>query len=352
MGSFVFKASELIKRDRTYTFDDVLLVPQRSSVRSRFHPSIESKLTKNFSLKLPFVAANMDTISEKEMGIAMNEIGAAAILHRFLTIEEQTAHLKEVRDKSTGVLAASIGVSEESKERAKWLVDAGAQILTVDVAHGHTDAMIEILAYLKKEFPKVDVIAGNVATPEGTEDLIRAGADAIKVGIGPGSMCTTRMITGVGMPQLTAVALCVEVAAKEGVPIIADGGIKTSGDAAKALAVGASTVMLGSLLSGTLETPGELRNGKKMYRGMASRSAQTSWRGGELPEGMAPEGESTWVACKGPARETVFELAGGIRSALSYLNSSNLQEMRDRAYFVEVGANALRENMAHGLLSS
>ncbi len=351
MMGFVFSASDLAKRDRAYTFDDVLLMPCRSAVQSRFHVETDSLLTRNFRLKLPVVAANMDTISEAEMCIAMNEIGATAILHRFMTIETQVAQVKKIRDKmpNAGLIAASVGVNQDSKERARAVVDAGAQILTVDIAHGHSESMIEMIRHLKKEFPKVDVIGGNVATPKATEDLITAGADAIKVGIGPGSMCTTRIITGVGMPQLSAIAICSEIARKSGVPIIADGGLRTSGDGMKALAAGASTLMMGSVLSGAIETPGEIVHGKKLYRGMASRSAQTSWRGGQLPEGMAPEGESTHVACKGPVREIVQEFVGGIRSGMSYLNCRSIGEIREASHFVEVSPNCLRENLAHGV---
>ncbi|MBN8553998.1 MAG: IMP dehydrogenase [Deltaproteobacteria bacterium] len=343
----------MVGRDRAYTFDDVLLVPCRSSLQSRFHTDVETQFTKRFRLKLPVVAANMDTVSEKEMCIAMNSMGATAILHRFMTIEDQVVQVKAIvaaHKSGEGTIAASIGVNQDSKERAKALVDVGAQILTVDIAHGHSDSMIDMVKYLKKEFPKVDVIAGNIATPRAAEDLIAAGADAVKVGIGPGSMCTTRIITGVGMPQLSAIATCSAVGQREGVPMIADGGIKTSGDAMKALAAGASSVMLGNVLAGCLETPGELVNGRKAYRGMASRSAQTSWRGGQLPEGMAPEGESTFVNCKGPAREIVQELVGGIRSGMSYLNSRQLSDLSEFAYFVEVSPNCLRENHAHGLM--
>lgn len=348
-SNYVFRATELAKRSRAYTFDDVLLVPVRSAVASRFDTDMSSKLTKRFSLKLPVIAANMDTVSEKEMCIAMAEIGAAAILHRFMGVEEQVEQVKQIAKSGASFVAASVGVAEDAKQRAKQVVDAGAQVLTVDIAHGHSESMIEMIRWLKKEFSDVDVIGGNVASPQAALDLIAAGADAVKVGIGPGSMCTTRIMTGVGFPQLTAVAACAEVGRKEGVPIIADGGIKTSGDAMKALAVGASSVMLGSMLAGCLETPGELVKGKKLYRGMASRSAQTSWRGGNLPEGMAPEGESHFVNCRGPVRETVLEMTGGVRSGMSYLNSQKLADLQEFAHFVEVSANCLRENNAHGL---
>ena len=350
--SFIFKATELAARPRAYTFDDLLLVPCRSAVASRFHVDVGSQFTKNIRLTLPVVAANMDTVSEAEMCIALNEIGATAILHRFMTIENQVAQVERIKKqfKNSGSISASVGVNQDSKERAAALVRAGAQSLTVDIAHGHSDAMLEMVEYIKTQFKGIDVIAGNIATPQAAKDLISAGADAIKVGIGPGSMCTTRLITGVGMPQLSAIAICVDVARQHGVPVIADGGIRTSGDAMKALAAGASTVMVGSVLAGSLETPGELVNGKKLYRGMASRSAQTSWRGGQLPEGMAPEGESNLVNCKGPAREIVNEFVGGIRSGMSYLNSRTLADLPEFAHFVEVSPNCLRENSAHGLM--
>lgn len=348
-NSFIFKAAELAKRNRAYTFDDVLLVPCRSSVTSRFDVKLDTKFTRRHALQLPFVAANMDTISESEMCVAMAEIGAVGILHRFMSIENQVDQVKKIQAKTKSAIAASVGVNLDSKDRARALADAGAQILTVDIAHGHSDSMIEMVKFLKKEFPAVDVIAGNIATARGAEDLIRAGADAVKVGIGPGSMCTTRIITGCGMPQLSAIAACAEVGRREGVPMIADGGIRTSGDAMKALAAGASSCMLGYVLSGSLETPGELVHGKKVYRGMASRSAQENWRGGQLPEGMAPEGESTYVPCKGPVREIVQEFAGGIRSGMSYLNSRKLSDLNEFAYFVEVSPNTLRENTAHGV---
>jgi IMP dehydrogenase len=208
--------------------------------------------------------------------------------------------------------------------------------------------MIETLEWVKSRFSQVEVIAGNVATPAATRDLISAGADCIKVGIGPGSMCTTRIITGCGLPQLTAIALCAEEASQFNVPVIADGGMRTSGDIVKAFAAGASCVMLGSMLSGTIETPGEIKNGRKQYRGMASKAAQVSWRGG-VPEGMAPEGESTFVTVKGHVRDVILELTGGVRSGMSYLNAVELPEIAEKALFIEMTVSGQNESRAHGV---
>lgn len=289
----LFKAEEIIARDRGLTFDDVLLVPCHSTISSRRHPDLTSRLTKKFKIKTPIIAANMDTVSEVEMCTTMAGLGAVAILHRFMSLEEQVRQVKAIQAgvKAHGTpVCASIGVKEDGMKRAQALVDAGAEVLTLDIAHGDSIMMLETLDYVKKHFPHVQIIAGNVATPDGVRTLIEHGADAVKVGIGPGSMCTTRIITGCGVPQLSAVALCVAEARRHDVPVIADGGIKTSGDIVKAFAAGAETVMLGSMLAGCTETPGEVHGGKKKYRGMASKDAQVSWRG-ELPSGMAPEGE-------------------------------------------------------------
>ncbi|MEM7647123.1 MAG: IMP dehydrogenase [Pseudomonadota bacterium] len=300
------------------------------------------------TVTLPFLSANMDTITEAPMAQAMDQLGGIGILHRFLSISDQATQAKTLSEAGLTKIAASIGVSEESQDRAHALVDNGVNIITIDIAHGHSVQMIETLSWLKKTFPKVDVIAGNVATAEGTVALIEAGADAIKVGIGPGSMCTTRIITGCGVPQLTAIALCSEAASRFQVPVIADGGIRTSGDIVKALSAGASTVMLGSILAGTIETPGLIQNGKKLYRGMASKSAQDSWRGG-VPEGMAPEGESTKVAIKGHVSDVINELTGGLRSGMTYMNAQAISEIPEKALFMEMSPMGLQESRAHGL---
>ncbi|MCB0378964.1 MAG: guanosine monophosphate reductase [Bdellovibrionales bacterium] len=344
----LFDHSGLTRRGKGYTYDDVLIVPARSEMRSRRDPDLTSSLTKTRKLKLPFISANMDTITEAPMAIAMDQQGGFGIIHRFMSIQDQVNQVQMVKDSGAVTIGASIGVNDDSKDRAQALVTAGANVLTVDIAHGHSVQMFETLAWLKDHFSNIEVIAGNVATPEGTMDLIEAGADAIKVGIGPGSMCTTRIITGCGVPQLTAVAMCAEVATSKKVPIIADGGIKTSGDIVKAFAAGASTVMLGSILAGTIETPGLIQHGQKQYRGMASRAAQDSWRGG-VPLGMAPEGEATKVFVKGHLSDVVGELAGGLRSGMTYINANELSEIAKKARFMEMTAMGYRESSAHGV---
>lgn len=344
-----FNFHGILQRGKGLTYDDVLIVPSKSAVRSRRDPNLSTRLTRNHTIDLPFLSANMDTITESPMAIAMSKLGGIGILHRFMTLENQLREVRAVKESGAKLIAASIGVNEEGRKSAVQLVKEGVNILTIDIAHGHSVAMLETIKWLKDSFAdKIDVIAGNVATPEATEELIQAGADAIKVGIGPGSMCTTRIITGCGVPQLTAIAWCADVARGHNVPVIADGGLKSSGDIVKAIAAGAEAVMLGSLLSGTLETPGEIHYGKKHYRGMASRAAQVSWRG-NLPEGMAPEGESTSIPIKGSVKDVILELAGGLRSGMSYVNASELSEIPEKARFMEMSSNGFRESVAHGV---
>jgi IMP dehydrogenase len=344
----LFDWLEIKNRGRGLTFDDVLITPRKSEVRSRKDPSLRSRLTRKIQIDVPIISANMDTVTEADMAIAMHNFGAFGILHRFMSIDEQVAQARRVREAGAQHVGASIGVNDDFQKRALELIKAGVDVITVDIAHGHSVAMIETMKWLKDTAPDVELIVGNIATPEGVLDLIEAGADAIKVGIGPGSMCTTRVITGCGVPQLTAIALCAEIAEKHGVPVIADGGIKYSGDIMKAFAAGASSVMLGSMLSGTLETPGEIKHGKKQYRGMASKSAQVSWRGG-VPTGMAPEGESTMVSIKGHVSDVLSELTGGIRSGMSYINANAVAEIKTNARFMEMSMAGIIESRAHGL---
>lgn len=350
-----FRPTDLGSRSRGLTFDDVLLTPEHCEISSRKTPTLKTRLTKNKSMSLPFISANMDTVTEVEMAHTLSKLGAHGILHRFMDEQTQADQVRKLvqlksdaKNPESFWIGASIGVKEAGLTRAEKLVEAGVEVLTIDIAHGDSVMMLETLEVVKKRYPQIEFIVGNVATAQGVRRLIDAGADCVKVGIGPGSMCTTRIITGCGVPQLTAISLCVQEAMKNQIPVIADGGIKTSGDVAKALACGADSVMLGSMLAGCLETPGEIQGGMKKYRGMASQDAQVSWRG-NMQKGMAAEGESRLIPCKGSVVDIIDELSGGVRSAMTYLNSAELSEMPKRARFMEISSAGLYESKPHGM---
>lgn len=335
------------------TFDDVLLVPRRSTVRSRGLVSVSSQLSRNVSIGVPIVAANMDTVCESEMAIALGRLGGIGIVHRFLTIEQQAVQIARV--KAEGVLVgAAVGTDNDSVERAQAMVEAGVDVLVLDIAHGHSDHAIDTVVLLKKKFPSTDLIAGNVATRDGAEDLARAGADAVKVGVGPGGVCTTRLVAGVGVPQLTAVSDCSGL----DVPVIADGGIRTSGDISKALAAGAQSVMIGSMFAGTKESPGEIEQSPhglvKRVRGMASFEAleRRAHREGtefdaEYFEQRAPEGVEGTVAYKGSVGPLVQKLLAGVRSSMSYLNATSIAEFQKNAQFIRITNAGLTESHPH-----
>ena len=332
-------------------YNDVLLAPQYSDIKSRKDVDISSKLitdrpghyTCEFSL--PVVASPMDTISECEMSIAMWNAGGFAIVHRYNTIEEQVKILDDVVY-AGGNAAAAIGTSGDYLERASALCEMGVRILCVDVAHGHHILMKEALATLRPVFgDAVHIMAGNIATLEGYNDLVDWGADSMRCNIGGGSICSTRIQTGHGVPGLHTIIECAR--SDRDAAIIADGGIRNSGDIVKALAAGADFVMLGSLLSGTDETPGDIINtheGKvKSYRGMASKDAQVEWRG----RTASLEGVATTVACKGPVDDVLEDLARGIRSGLSYSGARTISELQAKARFVRQTASGQNESGTH-----
>ena len=340
------------------TFDDVLIVPRRSSIRSRQDVSVCTRLSRRIDLGIPVVAANMDTVCEHEMATAMARLGGIGIVHRFLPIDDQAEQIERVKDAGADlVVGAAVGTDRDMVDRAKALVAAGADALVLDIAHGHSDHAIDGVRTLKDHFADIDVVAGNVATIDGAADLVDAGADAVKVGVGPGGVCTTRTVAGVGVPQLTAIADVAPV----GVPVIADGGIRSSGDIAKALAAGASTVMVGSMLAGTKESPGEVEQGpkglQKRIRGMASFEAVRARadRSGEdlddeYLEHRAPEGVEGTVPYKGEVSKLVWELMAGLRSAMSYTNARTIPEFYELAEFVAVTPQGLIENLPHATL--
>ena len=263
------------------TYDDVLLLPDASEVIPS-EVDTSTRLTRNISLRIPLVSSPMDTVTESEMAIAMAKAGGIGIIHRNLPVDEQVTHVKLV--KGVGLAGAAVGVGDDGFARAKALIEAGVDVVVVDTAHGHHRGVLDAIARIKKYSPGTEIIGGNVATRAGAQALINAGADAVKVGVGPGSICTTRVVTGVGVPQITAIMEASKACGKAGIPLIADGGLQYSGDIVKALVAGADTVMLGSLLAGCDESPGELVeiDGRKYkaYRGMGSLSAMQT-RGGK-----------------------------------------------------------------------
>jgi IMP dehydrogenase len=467
------------------TFDDVLLVPQRSPLASRKEASVKTQLTKNVSLNIPIIPANMDTVTESAMAIAIAKLGGFGFIHRFMAIERQVSEVKKVKRQESvlidnpaivepdlpvgearkimrgynitcvlvvdkkGILAgiltrrdwlncdnntdpvkkfmtpksklitaqkgisieaakkilythrieklpivdkkfkliglfttkdiseraqyplatkdpkgrlmvgAAVGVMGDYIERAEALVHAGADVLLIDIAHGHSDLMIKAIKDFNKRFPRIEIVAGNVATAEGTVDLIKAGADCIKVGVGSGSICITRIVTGCGVPQMSAIMACSAAAKKYGVPIIADSGIKNSGDIVKALAAGGDTVMIGGLFAGTEESTGitVIRNGQKykVTRGMASLTAsmsRTDKSNGKEDDmekfrHVVPEGVEAMVPYRGHVAEMVEQLVGGLKSGLSYCGSHSISEMQKKAQFIRMSPAGLRESYPH-----
>ncbi|MFC2075322.1 guanosine monophosphate reductase [Bdellovibrionota bacterium] len=335
-----------------FTFDDVLIYP-RKSLPSRFSVNTDTRLSRRHKLGIPIITANMDTVSESDMMVAMYRLGGLAIIHRNCPIMHEVEEIKRAKAIEPGMttIAAAIGVKDYN-DRVPAIVAAGANVITIDIAHGNSDPMFETIDYLKKNFPQVDVIAGNVATKDGTKALVDAGADAIKVGIGGGSMCTTRLVTGFGVPQLTSIMDCFEVAEGAGIPIISDGGIRHAGDMVKAFVAGAETVMIGNLAAATEETPGDcftLPGGKKckIYRGMASTAAREELMD-TVPDGMAAEGVETILEYKGSIIPIINQLVGGVKSGMSYGHATNLHELRE-CEFVTVTSNVTKENRPHGL---
>ena len=477
----------------TFTFDDMLLVPRKSGVFSRKDVDTHAQFSRNITLNIPIVSANMDTVTEARMARFMAEAGGIGIIHRFLPVDQQAEEVRKVKraenviiedpyvidpeeavedaermmrergisglivvdekrrvvgiitrrdtlftqDKHVSVaramtkrvitapwrisqkaardilfvhrieklplvdqkgklqglitlkdmlrqgvpstaskdrrgrllVGAAVGVKTETKDRSKALLDAGVDVLVVDIAHGHNTRALDTVRMLKRAFPGVEIVGGNVATSQGALDLIKAGADSVKVGVGPGAACITRIVTGVGVPQLSALLGTSSIARKYKVPVIADGGIRNSGDLAKALAAGGSTAMVGSLLAGTDESPGEyvLEDGAgfKLYRGMASRDAAeeksrldgspparlTDGQAGGGEEGTyrAPEGKSGKVSYRGRAQLIVDDLLSGLRSSMSYLGAKNLDEFQKNAEFVRISPASLRESHSHDM---
>ncbi len=334
----------------TFTYDDVLLVPQYSDIQSRKEVSVSSWLDQDrgLSFELPVIASPMDTVCETEMAILMARMGGLGIVHRYNTVDRQCQIAETVFENvAAEKVGFAIGITGDYLERAKQLIKLGARILCVDVAHGDHILVRHALTQLRSELGNAPhLMAGNVATLEGFDHLASWGANSIRVGIGGGSICSTRIQTGHGVPSLSSILDCRET--QHNVAIIADGGIKNSGDIVKALAAGADFGMVGSILAGTDETPGEVffdANGKKrkVYRGMASKDAQMDWRG----KASSLEGISTSVAHKGSARDIIEQLDNGIRSGFSYSGARNINEFWLKAKFIRQSNAASHESNTH-----
>ena len=361
------------------TFDDVLLIPAESHVLPN-EVDLSTQLAPNLKLNIPLISAGMDTVTEGRMAAAMAKMGGLGVVHKNLSIQAQADEVRLAKntpvtaedthaavDKDGKLLvAAAVGVTSDTFERAEALFEAGADAIVIDTAHGHSAGVLRKIKEIRDHFPHNTLIAGNVATAEGTRALFEAGVDVVKVGIGPGSICTTRVVAGVGVPQLTAIYDAADVAREFGKPIIADGGIKYSGDVVKALAAGGNAVMLGSMLSGTEEAPGDVQQGSdgrlvKSYRGMGSVGAMSQQHGssdryfqGGVNEAnkLVPEGVEAVVSYKGTVSNVVYQILGGLRSGMGYCGAENIDKLIETAQFVRISNAGLRESHPHDVMMS
>lgn len=355
-----------------FTFDDVLLIPAESHVLPN-EVDLSTQLAPNLKLNVPFLSASMDTVTETKMATTMARNGGLGVIHKNMSADDQAkmvAAVKAIENDASQypnaavdannhlLVAAAVGVTSDTFDRASALLNAGADAIIIDTAHGHSAGVLRKVAEIRHQLPDATLIAGNVATGEGTRALFEAGVDVVKVGIGPGSICTTRVVAGVGVPQLTAIYDAAQVAREFGKPIIADGGMKYSGDIVKALAAGGNAVMFGSMFSGTDEAPGDIieDGGKKYktYRGMGSLasmshgSADRYFQGGvNEANKLVPEGIEAHVEYKGSVNDIIFQMVGGLRSGMGYTGSATIQDLIDNAQFVRISNAGLIESHPH-----
>ena len=341
------------------TFDDVTLAPKYSEILpSEVNTSIT--LTKDLKLKIPLLSSAMDTVTESKMAIAIGKAGGLGVIHRNLDVKKQIIEIQKVK-KQKLLVGAAVGAGPSEFDRAKKIVKEGVNLIVVDTAHGHTKKVGEIIKLINKiKNKKTALCAGNIATPEAAKYLIKLGVDIIKVGIGPGSICTTRLVAGIGVPQLSAILSVRNGLKKKNVKIISDGGIKYSGDLAKAFAAGADAVMIGSLFAGTDEAPGKLikKNGKlfKSFRGMGSVGAMNKGSADRYFQTKqkdiskyVPEGVEGFAKYKGDVSNIIYKLIGGLRSSMGYLGSKEITKLRNKPNFVKITKAGFYESMVHNV---
>ena len=340
------------------TFDDILLLPRYSNVLP-INTNIALSLTKNIELRVPFLSSAMDTVTESRMAIAMGNSGGMGIIHRNLKIKSQSLEVKKVKRKKL-LVGAAIGTNQEDLDRARVLKDSGVDLIVIDTAHGHSSKVLKVLSKIKKINNKTPICVGNIATGEAATRLYNSGADIIKVGIGPGSICTTRMVAGIGVPQISAIIEVKKALKNKKIKIISDGGIKFSGDIAKALAAGADAIMMGSIFAGTDESPGKkfMVKGKiyKQYRGMGSIGAMSSGSANRYfqknfkdKSKFVPEGVEGRVEYKGSVSKIIYQLQGGLRSSMGYIGAKNLKGIKKRAKFIKITKAGFYESMVHSV---
>ena len=340
------------------TFDDVLLLPRYSNVLPS-EADISLNLTKKIKLHVPFLSSAMDTVTESRMAISIAEEGGIGIVHRNLNIKSQTNEILKVKKKKL-LVGAAVGTSKEDIVRAKSLIDNGCDLIVIDTAHGHSEKVLETLYKLKKNNNKTPLCVGNIATAEAAKKLYNSGDDIIKVGIGHGSICTTRMVAGIGVPQISAIVEVKKALKNKKIKIISDGGIKFSGDIAKALAAGADAIMMGSIFAGTHESPGKKFKVKgkffKRYRGMGSIGAMSSGSANRYfqknmkdKSKLVAEGVEGRVAFKGNVSKIIYQLKGGLRSSMGYIGAKNLNQISKNAKFVKITKAGFYESMVHSV---
>ena len=340
------------------TFDDVLLVPRYSSVLPS-ETNLNTDLGYNLKLKIPFLSSAMDTVTESNMAITIAQNGGLGIIHRNLSIANQSKEIKKVKNKNL-LVGAAVGTTKEDITRTKSIIEAGVDLIVIDTAHGHSEKVINILSKIKKISVKKPICVGNIATSEAALKLYNEGADILKVGIGPGSICTTRMIAGIGVPQITAILDVKKTMKNKKIKIISDGGIKFSGDLVKGIAAGADAIMMGSIFAGAEESPGKKFKYEdkfyKAYRGMGSIGAMSAGSSNRYfqknhkdKSKFVPEGVEARVEYKGSVGKILYQLKGGLRSSMGYIGAKNIYDIQKKAKFVKITKAGFYESMVHSV---